>query len=66
VRNSTYKVIWGAGSSYAVEVTAPDGTGRVVAPFKREAEAQSWIAEEKWKDALAASQGNPAPPQKPG
>jgi len=66
MRKSTYKVIWAADLSYAVEVTAPDGTRRVVAPFKREADAQSWIAEEKWKDALAASKGKAAPPEKSG
>jgi hypothetical protein len=63
---TTYKIIWRRDSSFAVEVTGPDGTRRTVSPFKREADAQAWIAEAKWKDAIAASKERPRAPTKPG
>ena len=64
--NATYKVILGPDPSFAVEVTAPHGTRRITAPFKREAQAQAWIAEEKWKAAMSLGKGESAPPKKSG
>lgn len=61
----TYKVIWTRGPAYAVEVTEPEGTRGVISSFEREADAQAWIAEAKWKDALGAGRGDMAAPKKP-
>jgi len=63
---TTYKVIWKRDNSFAVAVTGPDGARRTVSPFEREADAEAWIADEKWKDALAASKERPRAPKKPG
>jgi len=62
----TYKVIWKRGPTYAVEVTQPDGMRRIISPFEREADAQAWIAEAKWKEAMGASKEEPPAPKKLG
>ncbi len=64
--DTTYKIIWQRDRSYAVEVTGPDEVGRIVTPFDREADARAWIADEKWKAAMAASKERPRAPTKPG
>ena len=61
---TTYKVIWSRGPTYAVEVTEPDGKRRIVSQFARQEEAQAWIAEEKRKAAMAAGKSGTAAPKK--
>jgi hypothetical protein len=63
---AAYKIIWQRNSSFGVEVTGPDEARRIVAPFKREADAKAWIADEKWKAAMGASKNRPRSPAKLG
>jgi len=63
---TTYKIIWQRDSSFAVEVTGPDEARRIITSFEREADAKAWIADEKWKAAMAASKERPRAPTKPG
>jgi len=62
---TAYKVTWSPGPIYEVEVTEPDGKRRIVSPFSRQEEAEAWMAEAKWKAAIAASKRDKGGPKKP-
>ena len=64
MKKATYRIIWDPRLGYAVDITMPDGTRKITDPFEREAQAQAWIAEEKWRDAIAFSGGGPLPLKK--
>ena len=60
---TSYKVTWSQGPTYAVEVTEPNGKRRTVSPFARHEEAEAWIAKAKWKGA--PGRDRPPMPKKP-
>jgi hypothetical protein len=58
---ASYRVIWQGAPGYAVEVTETSIRPRVVSGFKRETEAQAWIAKQKWKAAISLGQNRITP-----